>query len=1169
MNTLLKKLVCFCLIVVISGTCIPSAYAAQVSNYSAEEYLTSYQLSHWSIEKGKINSGKNSFLDLEDRQALEVASVAGAIESLGTFAVTSNASPQTITLSVTAKASSPVTGDVLIFNPSTNQYQSVGSINFTTQYTVKTFTLPQADMFVQADQVQVKISIQSSMDIQLSLDNISLTGAAKASSNHTVYSYDVTSVTLETGTETTSNSVNLKDRDNKYYSVSSVSNKVAWYTSLFLDCAKSSVQSLEIEYDGKTSIDANDLWISIFRFDTNNWETVAVSDCKTTASNKTVVLSAPTRLSSWISDDGEVRIRLYNSATKSFTRDTDYLHLNVYHQTAENVKKFAADTITTEYGSIIGGNETSITAKDADFLKLSSDAANKIAFQSKFNVGIAADQVYAVTVSINTSVDNSANNQYISLYNYDTDKFNVFRTSTVSDKDETLRFTVTDPMELSRYISAEGEVTARIYNSAVRSFTRKVDYVELLVEYGTFEGFEIAQISDVHELIGSSNFKSIINEINTKVQPDFTIVTGDITDHGTPEQYELYKKDKTLFTNPVYTTPGNHDVRWWNSNGKNDFKNRIGPLYQSFDHKGVHFVLLDSTVNLELDGKINKAQLEWLKADLNTIPKEMPVILFAHHPFKINNNVTARHELLNAVKENNVIAYMSGHLHYYGNVIEDGVPVNYITYVKDNPEQNYVTIRFTGKIYYIYKCKASDGSKKLWLSGTMNNTRKTKFTIESAIPDANGNVTVNVAVTQAPDGISSVKARIDNYGNYTLLTKDKENHWVGTISISDYAPKIPYGKHFVGVEVFDGKQNKWTNYMDYEWEGGSVTTNWIFETSDMIQSSATAWQDKVYVGSNDGNLYCISDTTGSLNWKFSCQDGVTSKPAVFTSNGRTMILFGSNDKKLYSVDAQSGQLNWSFTTGGSVISDPVVEGTKVVFGAGDGKIYALDASTGTMIWSYQTNGLMRQQPAIKDGVVYAFVRDTYIWYAINLEDGSLKWRGNANTDESLFVCGDVRPTIAQNKLWCIDAQNTRPGYLNMTNGVLEWTSDTIQKVSSRGMATDGSLVFYTGNNGRNLYAINAADNSTVWTADLRHDGKDGDLQEMQIDSGLIYHEGILLRVAERGRISGIDPLNGKVLFHYDAAGYPERVFWSTPEVAGNRIYISGIDGKLYSITYPK
>lgn len=126
-------------------------------------------------------------------------------------------------------------------------------------------------------------------------------------------------------------------------------------------------------------------------------------------------------------------------------------------------------------------------------------------------------------------------------------------------------------------------------------------------------------------------------------------------------------------------------MRWWNSNGKKDFSDQVGPLFQSFDYNGVHFVLLDSAVALELDGKINQAQLEWLPQDLDNIPPEVPVIIFAHHPFKINNNVTARHELLEATKGNNVIAFMLGHVHYYGNVAEDGIPVNYITEAVSSP----------------------------------------------------------------------------------------------------------------------------------------------------------------------------------------------------------------------------------------------------------------------------------------------------------------------------------------------------------------------------------------------------------------------------------------------------------------------------------------------------
>ncbi len=71
-----------------------------------------------------------------------------------------------------------------------------------------------------------------------------------------------------------------------------------------------------------------------------------------------------------------------------------------------------------------------------------------------------------------------------------------------------------------------------------------------------------------------------------------------------------------------------------------------------------------------------------------------------------------------------------------------------------------------------------------------------------------------------------------------------------------------------------------------------------------------------------------------------------------------------------------------------------------------------------------------------------------------------------------------------------------------------------------------------------------------------------------INCGIIYAQGRIIHVAERGRITIINASNGNILHYYDTVGYPERVFWSTPEVTNNKIYVAGIDGKVYSISYP-
>lgn len=580
-----------------------------------------------------------------------------------------------------------------------------------------------------------------------------------------------------------------------------------------------------------------------------------------------------------------------------------------------------------------------------------------------------------------------------------------------------------------------------------------------------------------------------------------------------------------------------------------------------FDWNSNSYIEHNSTGAISSKGLNEINLINWSDCHIDD-SANIKVEVFGHHPFKINNNVTARHELLSATKDSNVIAFMNGHVHYYGNVVEDGVPINYITYIKDNPNQDFVTIEFSENYYYIYKRKATDHSKELWLSGRMNNTRKLRMTITN-ITARDNTVDVAVQIENAPDGVKSVQARIDNYGPYTQLIKKEGGIWSGSIDTGSYTPELIAGTHFVGVEAFDNEDKKWTEYKDYSTPSDNPTIKWVFETGDSIQSSATINEANVYVGSNDGNLYCIDRDTGSQKWCIQTGDFVISKPAI-TSEGK--IVFGSGDEFVYCASADDGNIIWNTKLGGSVLSDPLTSEGRVFIGCGDRKIYCLNSASGEIVWEYQTDGLMRQRPILENGILYAFVRDTYIWYAIDASTGQLIWRGNANTDESLFVCGDVRPVIANGKLWCIDAQNTRPAYLSLDTGELAWTS-TLEKVSSRGMTTNGSTVFYSSNSGRQITAFDAETNQVVWQKDLRYDNKDRDLQEMQIDSALVYNGNSLIHVAERGRITALNPDNGEILWSIDAAGYPERVFWATPEATDSLVIATGIDGKVYAVEY--
>lgn len=1129
------------------------------------------------VETGQAVISDLNKLNMEDQKVIELQSndaLQKKIEIVTDFYIEESLNTLSeLNLEMTMKSTvNDVSMEIAIYNKATYGYDSINVLPVSGEYMnvqLPLELLSDIDNYVDNNTMKIKATYTYNESFNILIDYIAMDYTYCSNNiNDNYFEYFMDNLIIEEGTITSNEMLDLNNRDNKCLEVSSSdNNKVAWHATKNMMIDNSVVNTLSIKYNGSYSIDCNNTWLSLWNYTTNNWQ--VIRNFKSSTENKTVEWSTSNEqhLADYISEYGDIKVRLYNSSSNSFIRSSDYLSVTVYYTTNNLVKHYTPDSITSDYGTI-NGSIQDISQSDNNYLIMDSDVANKVAWKCDTQIDVNKDYIKSLTLTTRVKVDtNDIRNQYFSLWDFVDNKWDVFCTRVGSDTFDNLNICIDDPLIIERVVSDTGLIKARLYNSSPSSFKRYTDIITYSIEYGNVGTFEFAQLSDVHELIGSDNFVSIINELNTEVNPDFTIITGDITDHGTNEQFDKYIQDASQINSPVYAVPGNHDVRWWNANGKKDWEEKIGELYYSFDYEGVHFLMLDSSSNFELDAKFNKQQLQWVVNDLEKISKDTPVLIFAHHPFKIHHNITGIDELLSKIEEYNVVGYLAGHLHYYGIKNDNNIPVSYITYIKDNTDQDYCTVKITPNYLYMYKRKASDGSKSLWFQLPMINKRKPEVEIVQAEAKSNGNVDVQVNVAKAPDGIIDVKVRIDSYGPWTLLTQN-DTTFTGEIDISQYNPAVPYGKHFIVVYVTDNNGRVWKEYKDYEWTGGDVTTRWVFETGDMIQSTPTYHNNVVYVGSEDGFIYAIDDTNGSLKWKYNSGEAIISKPAIYEGVNETLVMVGSSDKRLYALNADTGAVKWYYETNGSILSDPLVDGDNVYFGSGDSYIYCVNIADGTLKWRYETNGLMRQRPVIHENTLYAFVRDTYIWYAINTEDGTLKWRGNADTDESMFVCGDVRPVITNdNKLWCIDAQNTKPGFINISTGALDWTSDSITQVSSRGMCTDGEVVYYTSGNGRQLHAINATDQSLVWYTDLRANNSDSDYESFQIDTGLIYDNSLIFHVAERGRITGINANTGSIEFIYDAVGYPEKALWSTPEVADGKIYVSGVDGNVYSIQY--
>lgn len=115
--------------------------------------------------------------------------------------------------------------------------------------------------------------------------------------------------------------------------------------------------------------------------------------------------------------------------------------------------------------------------------------------------------------------------------------------------------------------------------------------------------------------------------------PDFVVFTGDLT-HTTDDPAERRQRMREfqaivagLRAKPLYLMPGEHDASLDNGEA---FRELFGPTHYTFDHRGMHFVVLDNVSDPA--GRVGDAQIAWLSDDLARQPRDARIVVFTHRP---------------------------------------------------------------------------------------------------------------------------------------------------------------------------------------------------------------------------------------------------------------------------------------------------------------------------------------------------------------------------------------------------------------------------------------------------------------------------------------------------------------------------------------------------------
>jgi 3',5'-cyclic AMP phosphodiesterase CpdA len=197
-------------------------------------------------------------------------------------------------------------------------------------------------------------------------------------------------------------------------------------------------------------------------------------------------------------------------------------------------------------------------------------------------------------------------------------------------------------------------------------------------------------LSDLH-IHNDSNQEicDLFDFINKNYPFHKIIITGDITDDGSPEQYRCAYSLLHGLKERVYICPGNHDygatghfysleraIRFDKLTEQLSqggvFKEDNTPVVNIFrqDNTNIMIIALDSNLETQTPfdffcGEIGKIQLKSLNTILSTNPTFIKILFFHHHPFMVNNPFMELKdaEALARVIFNKVDIMLFGHKH--------------------------------------------------------------------------------------------------------------------------------------------------------------------------------------------------------------------------------------------------------------------------------------------------------------------------------------------------------------------------------------------------------------------------------------------------------------------------------------------------------------------------
>ena len=160
---------------------------------------------------------------------------------------------------------------------------------------------------------------------------------------------------------------------------------------------------------------------------------------------------------------------------------------------------------------------------------------------------------------------------------------------------------------------------------------------------------------------------------------------------------------------------------------------------------------------------------------------------------------------------------------------------------------------------------------------------------------------------------------------------------------------------------------------------------WKTKVSERISGSISADRQRVYVGTEAGDLIALNLTTGEPVWRFRTK-GALAAAAVFYKDS---IITGSSDGSVYLVGSK-GVGRGTIELGSPVLVTPLVDGDLFYVGTEDFTFYCYDLRSLKRKWKIKAGGRVIASPSADERRVYLQASNSVL-YALDKSGGEILW----------------------------------------------------------------------------------------------------------------------------------------------------------------------------------